>query len=471
MKVLRNGVNPLTKLGLLSSIGFLFSGLFCASISQASAKQPQSLTTATPTQPQATLAARIQQRQGQTRQIRPENYDLSRHPVNDSNERHWRNILWTAAVIEPQESYILQALGQLLRLAQQTNLSAGQARTVEMAMQVGTQLYLRHSNFYADLQQSFQQIVEKSPNPRWVALALSTLSEGSNPEQLQQLNSWQNRVRERFPNWAKIPILWTTLQDIQQQLTPPQTPPLQDLLNWSIAPNQLQLYVLCPRDRGQLCTTLLRNPQGRFLRDTTTRDASTQSQSGKLWSVPLLLRSIHGLRWNFTRGETPQGIYRIQGVVPQPDDLFFRAYGQFPLVKLFLPFESGVGTLLPRSLQSYQSLLPPSWRNYFPLQQSFWAGNLGRGLIRIHGSGESPSFFNKISADTATRDWNPSIGCLSALELYDETGRLKQADMPKILDALKSMDGPTFSGHLVVLEVPSDTQLPQTVSNLAALLR
>jgi hypothetical protein len=465
MKILRNRILQLANPGLL------FFGLLCSSVVQAFPERSQRQQSPTTAQPQAMQAARIQQRQTQVRQIRLENYDLSRYPVNESHERHWRNILWTTAVIEPQESYILQALSQLLKLAQQSNLSASQTRTIEMAMQVGMQLSLRHPDFYGNLQQSFQQILENSPNPRWVALALSTLTEGAGSAQRQQLNPLQNRVRQRFPNWAQIPILWTTLQDVQQQLNPQPLPPLKDLLQWRIAPNQLQLYVLCPRDRGQLCTTFLKNPQGRFVRDTTTLDASTKTQPENLWSVPLLLRSIHGLRWNFTRGETPQGIYRIQGVVPQPDDQFFRAYGQFPLVKLFLPFEAGARALLPRNLKSYQALLPPSWQNYFPIQQSFWAGNLGRGLIRIHGSGEAPSFFTKITADAATRDWNPSIGCLSALELYDEAGRLKQADMPKILNALKSLDGPAFSGYLIVIEVPSDRQSTQTLSELEMLLR
>jgi hypothetical protein len=471
MKVLRNGVNQFTQtLGLLSSMSALFSGLCYTSMGQAYAEQPSQLATAATFQSKATQAARIQHRQNQVRQIRPDNYDLSRYPVNDSNERHWRNILWTAAVVEPQESYILQALSQLLGLAQQTNLSSSQMRTVEMAMQVGTQLYLRHPDSYGKLQQSFQQILENGHNPRWVALALSTLTDGTVQDQRQEITAWSNRVRQRFPNWAQIPILWTTLQDVQQQLVPQKMPPLKDLLEWNIAPNQLQLYVFCPRDRGQLCTTLLKNSQGRFVRDASALKTATPSQSGKLWSVPLLLRSIHGLRWNFTRGETPQGIYRIQGVVPQPDDQFFRAYGQFPLVKLFLPFEGGQA-LLPRSLQSYLSLLPASWRNHFPIQQSFWAGNLGRGLIRIHGTGESPSFFNKIATDTATQDWNPSIGCLSALELYDEAGRLIQADMPKILNALKSIDGSAFAGYLVVIEVPNMAQFSETLSQIETSLR
>ena len=184
----------------------------------------------------------------------------------------------------------------------------------------------------------------------------------------------------------------------------------------------------------------------------------------QLWSVPLLLRSIHGLSWNFVRGQTPQGIYRIEGTT-QPDPKFFRAYGQFPLVNLFVPFEEGVHEFLPGhkgsitgSIKNYQALLPPSWRSYFPIQQSYWVGQIGRSLFRIHGSGESPDYFSSQNRNPDSYNWNPTIGCLSALELYDETGALQQADMPKILNALRASGGENFTGYLIVVQVPHSSK-------------
>ncbi len=165
-------------------------------------------------------------------------------------------------------------------------------------------------------------------------------------------------------------------------------PPLRDLLNWEVAPNQLHLYVICQPDRDILCQSVLKNRDGAFVR----------RQDGTLWSIPLLLRSIHnGLGWNFVRGQTPAGIYRVEGIEPQPDDQYFRAYGQFSLVKLYVPYESGAKQFLPGksgkfngNLQDYQNLLPPSWRSYWPIQESYWAGKIGRSEFRIHGTGSHP---------------------------------------------------------------------------------
>jgi hypothetical protein len=421
------------------------------------------------TQPKATAAARGAERQKQERQIRPENYDLRRHPVTDAKEKHWRNILWTTAVINPPQPFVARALSQLLTLTQPADRSEAQTRTIDMALQVGTQLYLNHPTTYAAVGSQLAQTIERSNDPHWVAMALSALAKSGMPAgNLQRLG---DRVRQRFPNWAQEVVLYTTLKDVEEQLRPLPSPPLSDLLKWSVAARQPQLYVLCQPDRHILCQAVLKDGNGQFLREP----APTGKTAGKLWSVPLLLRSQHNLAWNFFRGSTPQGIYRIQGLVDQPDDEFFLAYGQFPLVNLFTPFEAGVKEFLPGksgrfadNIDAYQALLPASWRNHWGLQQSYWAGKLGRSLIRIHGSGESPDFFNGKGNYADSYNWNPTIGCLSALEIYNEAGKVIQADIPKLLKALVTVGGNQFTGYLVVVDIPRSSPTPISVAEIEA---
>jgi hypothetical protein len=410
---------------------------------------------------QATAAARTAQRQQQERQVRPDNYDLRRFPVTNGNERHWRNILWTTAIVEPQADYVDQAIAQILTFGTRPGLSSAQQRTVEMALHVGTQLYLSNSGGYSALGEGFRQVMERSPSPEWSAMALTALARsGANADQRQQ---WRDRLQQRFPQWSQDVYLYTALRELAEMDNPPALPPLQDLLTWAIAPNQLQMYVFCQADRGALCLAVLKDRNGQFVR-----------QDGQLWSVSLLLRPVHsGLSWNFTRGQTPQGIFRIEGTrVPDPNT--FRAYGAFPLVKLFVPYEDGAREFLPgrprqapTSLADYQALLPASWRSYFPMQQSYWAGKAGRGLFRIHGSGEDPNFFTNNRRYPNSFGWNPSIGCLSALERYDEAGRLQQADMPRILEALTRLGGTNFSGYLVVVDVPGGIGLDNLEAAIA----
>lgn len=403
--------------------------------------------------PDATTAARIAQKQKQTRQILPENYDLTQYPVIDANVKHWRSLLWTTGIVSPKTTFVADAIDGILALANRSNLSNGQQRVVEMAMQVGTQLYLTGDPVFHNLRSRFATIMTESADPAWVAMSLSALQQGG--ATAADLTPWLDYIQKRFPGWGDDPILYTTIRDVELSFQPLATPPLQDLLTWEIAPHQPHLFVLCQPNRRVLCQAILRDAQGQFLRDSGDK-------TGPLWSVPLLLESIHTLDWNFSRGRTPQGIYRIEGEVPQPDLEYFRAYGQFALVNLFAPREPGVKRFLPNkagtipNLPIYQSLLPPSWRNYFPIQQSYWAGKLGRGLFRIHGSGEATNFFNGKILPPESYDWNPTLGCLSALEIYDEDGRLVQSDMPKILNALQQVGGKNYSGYLVVVDVPNN---------------
>ncbi len=411
-------------------------------------------------QPQATAAARVEQRRKQTEQIIPDFYDLRRHPVNQTHETHWRNLLWTTAVVEPQEPFVAEALSQILALLSRSGLSKSQERTVDAATKVGTQLYLGNPTLYRAVGQRFQEAIAQSGDPEWVAVSLAAVrSQLSAAELRSQLET----IKRRFPKWQQNVYLRTTLQETAESLSPRPLPPVADLLNWTIASQQLQLYVLCQRDRQVLCTAVLKDRQGQFVR-----------QNGQLWTMPLLLRSLHRLNWNFVRGNTPQGVFRIEGVVPQPDDEFFRAYGQFSLVNLYVPFEPGAKAFLPGkpgafkgNLATYQALLPPTWRDHLPFQQSFWAGRAGRSEFRIHGTGEAPDFFSGNKQRSETYNWNPTIGCLSAIEVYDDRGQLVQADMPQLLQTLEAIGGPRFTGYLVVAEV-GNSQQPITGSEIAA---
>jgi hypothetical protein len=403
-------------------------------------------------QPQATAAARQAFRQEQQVKIRPDRYDLTRYPLTEENVGHWRGLLWATAIVEPADASIDASVARLLEFAYLPDgqaFSSAQRSVVDMALQVGTQLLLSDPAAFPRVAAQFRQTLETGTDPRWVAIALSALAHSTNnPTDRQQ---WGDRVRLRFPTWRQEPVLDTTLRDVAALDAPSAVPPLPDLLSWQITPDQMHAYVLCPGDRTALCRLIVKDRSGEFV----------QQADGTPWSVPLLRRSLHGLRWNLTRGDTPQGIYRIEGVRSPSADTF-RAYGQFPRVNLYVPHEAGVREFLPGqpgtvgAIAQYRTLLPPSWRSYFPIYQSYWAGRIGRGLFRIHGSGEDPAFFANSARFPHSYGWSPAIGCLSALERYDESGNLQQADMPTILQTLIQSSGAAsaseIGGYLVVVE-------------------
>jgi hypothetical protein len=225
---------------------------------------------------------------------------------------------------------------------------------------------------------------------------------------------------------------------------------LADLLNYQFT-SLPQLYLLCRPDRTIPCLSLLKDGQGNFARE-----------GEQPWSRYLLARSVYPLGWNFNSGETPQGLLRLSGTIPRtPQE--FRPFGQFPSIKVFLPNEKGLDTFIPGvnnpfDLGVYRSLWPSSWQNYRPIEQSFWAGQLGRNLIRIHGSGEDPRFFYPEAVDLP----NPTIGCIGAKEHYGPDGELQQADLPSLLAAWERVQPGSVNGFLWLIEVPGPN-LPVTL--------
>ena len=426
-------------------------------------------------QQKATNNSRTDQVLDQQQKAAPSRFDLQKYPIGDRYKTHWQESLWAIGVLAPEKEYALQALENVMRLTTVSNLSDPQKAIIDTAIQVSHQLYTLKPAVYSKLRQQFLRTIDYSTDPMWVAISLSALSKapiypepnlsnGQKSGRLQtaQINKLTQKIKQRFPNWDRDLHLRTSLQNISSGISPASSrlPNLKDLLAWEIAPQQAQMYVFCRPNRDVLCLTVLKDGNGKFVQ-----------QSKQLWSAPLLLQSIHNLDWNFTNGRTPQGIYRMEGVSRQPDDEYFHAYGQFSLVNLFVPFESGVTAFLPKQkgkftgdLQAYQALLPVSWRNYAPIQQTYWAGSMGRSLFRIHGSGAAIDFFRNKPAVVSNQnfDWNATLGCLSALEIYDDRGSLLKSDMPKILDALHKVGRGKIEGYLVVVDLPSTTDQPVT---------
>lgn len=428
-------------------------------------------------QPKATATARTAQIQEQQQKAHPSRFDLQKYPITESNATHWQDSLWAIGILAPDEPYAVEALAKVLQMTTETNLTDPQKGIIDTAMQVGMQLYTLKPAVYGKLKPYFVRTINDGNDSQWVALSLAALAQSTDPVQSLskvQVEKLILKVQQRFPNWQQDLHLRATIQTNQSdRLQNPQKahqvttiPDLADLLKWQIAPQQAQMYVLCRPNREVLCLSVIKDRNGKFLK-----------RGNQLWSAPLLLQSLRNLDWYFTNGRTPQGIYRMEGVSLQPDDEVFHAYGQFSLVNLFVPFEDGVQAFLPNqkgkftgSLQAYQALLPPTWRNYQPMQQSYWAGNVGRSLFRIHGSGAAIDFFgNKDKVvDRKYFDWNATLGCLSAIELYDDRGNLLKADMPKILDALTTVGRGKVEGFLIVVDVPSrSNNEPITVEEIA----
>lgn len=184
-----------------------------------------------------------------------------------------------------------------------------------------------------------------------------------------------------------------------------------------------KLFMFCRQDRRYPCMMLMRDKSGKPLR----------LSNGELWHQPALGYSRKKKDYNQFDGNTPAGIFRIEGVMPQTNRKF--AFGKYR--RLIMDFiESSKNEMLMRSL------LPLSSR-----QQNWWyesvvARNMGRSLFRIHGTGlKNLSKRRKYYPFVATR------GCVTKRE--GKYGSIKYQDQNLLLNQLmKASDlKPVYGNH------------------------
>lgn len=151
--------------------------------------------------------------------------------------------------------------------------------------------------------------------------------------------------------------------------------------------------------------------------------------------LSFLGRSAYNILPYFTNGNTPCGIFKIKDKVFS-DNKFI---GPVRAVQTTLPFEVSPEEWGMKEsdwdTSVYEALLPKGLKKEQLLWQAYWAGKVGRGDIIVHGSTIDPLFFK----DERFFPLTPSLGCLSALELWNvNDGSLLESHQQRLVESLPS---------------------------------
>ena len=175
-----------------------------------------------------------------------------------------------------------------------------------------------------------------------------------------------------------------------------------------------RLYVFCRKNRKQSCLMLMKDKDGNFVRD----------EYGEIWNQRKLAYSGYVLPYDQSNGNTPQGLFTIDSVMPTTNNQ--RIYGKFR--RIILDFvgksskEKDVRYYIPDELEKM------NW-----WQESVIARNNGRSLFRIHGVG-----YQNIFPSTDFYPFIPTAGCIASLE--GEYDGVVYKDQQILLDTfMKSM--------------------------------
>jgi hypothetical protein len=260
---------------------------------------------------------------------------------------------------------------------------------------------------------------------------------------MAHVDSLKISLVERFPGYDTVAVLrelFNYLGDDGAQRRG-ETPPVAELLGAAKELGCKVIYSFQRWDRDYPGLAIVQYADGSFARNG----------EGRLEVFPQLARSGPGLPYFLTNGNTPQGVFSIQGT----DVSHTKFIGPTPNLQLLMPWEgkwadyfhdtaeggtgggamtgTGAGAMAGATvgamagatagagdtmgLQRYLGLLPAGWRAYTPMQEAFAAGAIGRTEIIAHGTTIDPEYYKGWPFYPLT----PTMGCLCAKELWNPT--------------------------------------------------
>ena len=222
-------------------------------------------------------------------------------------------------------------------------------------------------------------------------------------------------LKQHFPDEWQIFIEATGREHIGSE-------ELQELLNDENG--ILSVFALLHTDRKRPGKLLIRKADGLFL----------TNEKGHLWSIPVLGLSGRELAFNHSNGDTPTGIMKIDSVMPEANNQY--EFGKHRrLILNFIPKSAGEGELKKHMPFSHYDL--DWWKPVIV------ARDMGRSLLRIHGTGRTnldplKPYFPMV----------PTSGCLATNESR-LMGLFPNDDQRSLLDALMIASDlhPTFENE------------------------
>ncbi len=297
-----------------------------------------------------------------------------------------------------------------------------------------------------------ETVAENSNSPKIFAMCINYLIRNNSPNSNQ---TYLELMKSNFPKWHDEPILIMLNNKLTGRLNEELNarPSLTDILMHPIEKGKGVIYSFQRKNRDYTGITVIKKANGSFYRDET----------GQLFSVPQMARSVSALPGYITNGNTPEGIFSIQGIAVSKNDFI----GSTPNLQLVMPYETSPQKFFHNddisdkwNYEMYEMLLPNSWKEYLPIYESYYAGNAGRTEIISHGTTVNPEYYIGQPYYPNT----PSLGCITALELWDgETGKCNFSNQLKFINAVT--DAGISEGYFVLI-VLDDNEMPVVIEEI-----
>lgn len=364
-------------------------------------------------------------------------------PLTDSTEENWITAFETISLLRYRSPWT----SARLELAFENPGQRSEAYQYAL-------LALLSSWHPGPLSNKINTLYKQTVYPKLIAGCAALMSEQQGTDRKNLITDASRRIRTAGDSLTAN-ILERYLNNRENRLSRTQ---LQDLLHHPFPGNRPVVFSLQRKNRNYPGAVLVRDTAGNFLRS-----------NGLLFTVPQLARGLYNLPCFLPNGNTPQGIFRMQGTAVSRINFI----GPTPNLQLSMPAETPVNVFLSDSSISdsiwteafYRGLLPSSCSELPALMQTYEAGLMGRNEIIAHGTTINPEYYKGEPYYPQT----PTMGCLSTREIWNsETGARMESDQQKLADAVLRAGG--ADGYLIVVELDNQTA-PVSVAELEALLR
>ncbi len=349
-------------------------------------------------------------------------------PLNNSTEEKYISAFWAMELIQYRNGTIDTVI--------KNSLTDFQNRSSNFQRALLEVIYTLYQDEFLNEIEALLPVIN---NPKLFAMCVHHLK---NSLSIDKLKEYTYSFESKFMKAAEDPIIKMLKFDLDTEFRKKvEMPPLIDLLKKDFGKNKIVIYSFQRLNRDYPGLLVIKNSDGKFLRD----------ENGEIFFIPQLARAVTDLAGYITNGNTPEGILSIQGT-DVSKNIFI---GPSPNLQLVLPFEVNPEIYFHNEVNDtiwteeyYKNLLPNSWKDYFPIYEAYYAGKAGRNEIIAHGTTIDPEFYK----DKSYYPFTPSLGCLTTKEIWnEETGRIKESDQIKLMNALSSLK--THKGYFIVVNL------------------
>lgn len=349
-------------------------------------------------------------------------------PLNDSTEELWQDAFWAMELLHYRSAWTDNRIHSAFSNIQH-NSQVFQRALLELAF----------SNYSGIFLKQIKHLMLQAKDSKIFAMcAVYILSTEQSSTEIALL---KQNTSGRLRNDKEDPILQQLQYQLQQSSPDFPVPSIRSLFSKNFLHGNVLIISVQRSNRNYPGLVVVRDAEGDFIKDDT-----------RFFSVPQLARSVSNLPGYLTNGNTPEGIFRMDGFDTSQSSFI----GPTTNIQLTMPFENSVAHFFKDSLvkdsswhiDQYKNLLPAELKNYFPLQQSYFAGKAGRTEIIAHGTTIDPAYYRNKPYFPLT----PTQGCLCTKEIWnEETGRLSESDQQKLVDAVIKAGGPY--GYAIVVNL------------------